>query len=187
MTRVMILLVILLSSFVPVSAQDAVVVGVEPEMYDTVVAGVQGWNAAGVGFVVEATGCGTGDVTFCYSADPWSFGFTEQNTAWYVIGGNTIYISTVTPYAFIPETACHELGHWLGLHYHREETTTCMNTVAANGPASPDDTDLANLGLSWVAVPEPEPTLETQAEPETVVTTLPKTGHGPTRNGSTDD
>ena len=149
-------------------AQGGITIGVEAGMYDTVVAGVQGWNAAGVGFTVEATGCGTGDVTFCYSADPWSFGGSAEWIAWYPIGGSVIYVSTVSNYAFVPSSVCHELGHWLGLHYHRSDYQSCMSSPASDTrPASPDDADLANLGLSWV-------------EPQEI-TQFPNTGSGPDR------
>jgi hypothetical protein len=114
-------------------------------MYETVLAGVKGWNEAGIGFVVQPTGCGTGDVTFCYSADPWSAGGNADWVAWWVIGGDTIYISTVTAYPFLPPTVCHELGHWLGLHYHRTDGTSCLSDNG-QASASPDATDLERLG-----------------------------------------
>lgn len=129
----------------PVQAQDSIVVGVDPAMYDIVVAGVKGWNEAGLDFVVHPTGCGTGDVTFCYSGDPWSVGGNEAWVAWYVIGSDTIYVSTVSDYSFLPTTVCHELGHWLGLHYHRTDGASCMSDNGQTS-ASPDRTDLDNLG-----------------------------------------
>ncbi len=130
----------------PVRAHDTIIVGVDPAMYATVVEGTVGWNEAGLNFVVQPTGCGTGDVTFCYSGDPWSVGGDQTWIAWYPVGSDTIYVSTVSWYAFVPATVCHELGHWLGLHYHRANGESCMST---NGTAtdSPDAIDLENLGL----------------------------------------
>ena len=167
-----ILALVLITAALPdtTTAQGGIVVGVEPEMYPTVTAGVQGWNAAGVGFIVQPTGCGTGDVTFCYSNDPWAVGGDASWIAWYPPGTNTIYVSTVSPYAFTAQTACHELGHWLGLHYHRRDYASCMNDPGPGAPSWPDSTDIANLGLSWTSQPQAM---------VPAVTGLPKTGAGP--------
>ena len=167
---------VLLTAALPdtTTAQGVIVIGVEPEMYPTVVSGVQGWNAAGVGFVVQPTGCGTGDVTFCYSGDPWSVGGDASWIAWWPIGANTIYVSTVSPYAFTAQTVCHELGHWLGLHYHRSDYASCMNDPGPGAPSWPDNADIANLGLSWTSAPAPQP----QEATVPAVTGLPKTGSG---------
>lgn len=186
MTRISFILFCILSLFLPSStvAQEGIVVGVSPELYDVVSEGVQGWNAAGVGFIVEPSGCGTGDVTFCYSDDPYSFGGDETWTAWWGIGTNFIYVSTVTPYSFGPATVCHELGHWLGLHEHRDTTSSCLYYSAELASPWPDDVDLANLGLSWVTTPKQavKPEVESEAqvgETTSLVTSLPKTGSGP--------
>ena len=162
-------LIFLLAAFIfpsPAEGQERVIrVGVDPALYDIVVSGVQGWNATNLEFIVEPTGCGTGDVTFCWgTAQPdW--------VAWYDVGGNVIHVNAASHYAMTPAVACHELGHWLGLHYHRSDYTSCMSDPSPT-VASPDNYDIRNLGLHWEPVAEEE-------TPETVITGLPKTGHGP--------
>jgi hypothetical protein len=169
--RLIVVLALFLSLNAPASAQGGYVIGVEAGMYDVVVAGVQGWNAAGVGFTVVASGCGTGDITFCYHSDPWSVGGNADWIAWYPVGSNVIYVSSVSNFAFGASTVCHELGHWLGLHYHRSDYASCMTSPNSSArPAWPDDTDLANLGLSWLP--------QGAMVEEPTVTGLPKTGTG---------
>jgi hypothetical protein len=128
----------------PAEARDTITVGVPPAMYETVVAGVKGWNEAGLGFVVQDTGCGTGDISFCLSDDPWSVGGNADWVAWWPIGGNIIYVSTVSPHPFGPPTVAHELGHWLGLHYHSTDPASCMSDFGQTS-IHPSDEDLKAL------------------------------------------
>ncbi len=83
-----------------------------------------------------------------------------------------IYVDGYDPWS--PAMACHELGHALGLSYHRTDNLSCMtDPIQWDTPAGPDATDLAALGVVAADV-----AVEMETAVETLVTALPSTGTG---------
>jgi hypothetical protein len=165
-TWIALVIITVLWAPVSVSAGDTIVVGVDPELYEVTVAGTEGWNATGhVTFVVEASGCGTGDVTVC---------LVWWEPGWHLAcngctpGMPRIDVDAYDLAVIEPADLCHELGHYLGLTYHRSDYLSCMSNPSAT-VNSPDDVDLANLG--WV--------IPATTQDGSVVVTLPNTGAGP--------
>ena len=158
----LVLLLLLLQS--PLPSGD-IVVSADPLLYDRVVAGAQAWNDTGyVNFVVIIGTCYEGHYTFCLKEGQ---GADPNHVALFKYPGRVIevYNSSLFSAAF----ACQELGHVLGLHYHRNDYLSCMTNPLPT-VAAPDAIDLANLG--YVA---PSPTTNPAQ-----VTTLPSTGMGQT-------
>jgi hypothetical protein len=116
-----------------------IVVGVDPAFWDVTVAGGQAWEDAGAVDFVYVDGCGAGALNVCRGVAP--------DTSWvsgYVSALNLIEV--YIPDLFFPATACHELGHALGLWYERADGASCM-TQHLPQVAAPDAIDLANLGI----------------------------------------
>lgn len=171
MTRIVVCIILLLSalSLRPAYAFQGrtIVIGAEPTLYDVMVAGAEVWNATGiVTFIVEPTGCGTGHITVCYA----SWGPGGWVAAYdYAIG--VVYFDADDPGWINTITACHELGHVLGiwLDGHRSDGLSCMTDPNPTVPY-PDAADLAYLGYTMPPPPEFAPGLDTgevvMVEPE---------------------
>jgi hypothetical protein len=154
------LLLLLLAMIPTTDHQYYYVVGVDPNVYEIVAAGAQGWNDTGhVYFDVQPTGCGTGHITFCYQG--WLYpnsvaAFSLEHANPWLIG-----LNASLAHLFTPAVACHEFGHFLGLRYfadgsiyHRSDNLSCMTDGSLTMPAYPDTIDLTNLGWSVVPVVE---------------------------------
>jgi hypothetical protein len=117
-----------------------VTVGIDPLVWESTVAGADAWNDTGYVAFVPVEGCGAGRINVCL--DWWEPG--GHTAAAYPDG--TIVVDAYDLDAYDAAVACHELGHVLGLGYHRDDGLSCMTdpdpTVAA-----PDAIDLANLGF----------------------------------------
>lgn len=143
------------------------VVGSDPAIAGVVAAGVEGWNATGAVAFVVAGGCGEGDVYFCLQA-------TENQGAiaeWDFEDTSLIRVAPTMLHLFGPSSACHELGHFLGLHYHRGDGLSCLSSYSPGRPAAPDAVDLANLGVSQAPPAAP-------GQQNAPVVALPSTGSG---------
>jgi hypothetical protein len=134
----------------PAEANRTIVVGVPEELYITTIAGVQGWNATGeVKFLVQPTGCGTGNISFCYE---WS---DNDWLAWYVIEEHQIYVNTRLVDYFSSITVCHELGHSLGLYYHSDDPNSCLyDKLEGTLSASPNAEDVENYKQTQLPLPQ---------------------------------
>jgi len=127
-----------------------ITVGVDPTVYEVVSLGVIGWNDTGVvRFVVEPTGCGTGDLTVCLM-EP-----SDSNTVavFDATNGHLVKVHPGKLWRVTPAVICHEFGHFLGLRwnadgsvYHRDGYLSCMRGDG-QGPAAPDALDLVALGF----------------------------------------
>lgn len=132
----------------PASADRQITVGVPEELYAIVLEGVQGWNATGeVTFTVEPTGCGTGNISFCYAEG------RPDWVAWYVLEEHQIYVNTLLLPYFYSSTACHELSHSLGLYYHSDDPNSCLFDPSATS-IYPNAEDVENFKDTMLPLPQ---------------------------------
>ncbi len=148
------------------SAAQSLTITPDPAVYSVFAEAAATWTAAGVPVTV-----GPGGLPIV--------------VVWWEPGGNlachgdgvncpvgAIYVDGYD--AWSPAMAAHEIGHALGLSYHRTDQLSCMSSpILPTTPAGPDATDLAALGVTAAGV-----AVEMETAVETLVMELPNTGTG---------